>query len=173
MAVTRTLACPDCGGTFPWLFMNEDDWPTHCARCGSYMGVNDPPEIVPGAPAILTEKGKSVDQTYRAYEDASLRQAEIHDNPTLKVTNMKDNLRAGDVAAVAPQPSQEYKSAVEAMGGDSQGGYWQSNLQSTIAQTQNGRERGTGAVALKALQGGKGVEVPAASPTLKGNWGAG
>ena len=41
----------------------------------------------------------------------------------LKVTNMKDSMREGDVAAIGPQTSEVYKQQVQTLGGDPAGSF--------------------------------------------------
>ena len=48
---------------------------------------------------------KAVDMTYRALEDSSAARAAALNNPQMKITDMKDRLREGDVAAVLPNNS--------------------------------------------------------------------
>ena len=152
MPVTRTLRCPDCSATFPWLFLERDesDFPNCCPRCGNVM--TDEPQSLPGGFSIGTAKGKAVDLTYRQIEDASNVRAEAAGDPSLKITNMKDNLREGDVAAMAPQPSREYQNQVAAAS-EAAGGFnhWQHSgmggvsTEQTLALARAGAREGTGA----------------------------
>jgi hypothetical protein len=136
------------------------------------------PLVVPGLFSIGTHKGKAVDLTYRQLEKSSEVRAEMAGDPSLKVTNLKDNLREGDVAAFAPQPSKEYTSQVEGLAAASgqQVNYWQSapmgaSTSQVISYAKSGPDRqSTGAPVLAAIQGGNGMPPPV--PSLKGKWGA-
>ena len=173
MPVTRTLRCPDCSATFPWLFLERDgsDFPNCCPRCGNVM--TDEPQSLPGGFSIGTAKGKAVDLTYRQIEDASNVRAEAAGDPSLKITNMKDNLREGDVAAMAPQPSREYQNQVAAAS-EAAGGFnhWQHSgmggvsTEQTLALARAGAREGTGARALHAIQAARGG--PPAPSTVGG-----
>ena len=48
---------------------------------------------MPPLVSIGTHKGKAVDLTYRQLEKSSEVRAEMVGDPSLKVTNLKDNLR--------------------------------------------------------------------------------
>lgn len=107
MPVTRTYECPDCGHQFRFLHMNRDEPPPeHCPACGNYMG--ETPQAMPSLFSIKSRVSKSGDQVYRAMEDASAARAEQVEAMTgesashMRITNMRDNQRQGDVAAVTP-----------------------------------------------------------------------
>lgn len=91
MPVMRTYKCPDCGGSFRHLHMLRDDPPPEvCELCNSFMGEDPQPEL--SAPAISAGHPKTV----REAVDSVYRQAEQFNG----VTNMKDNLQMGEVAAM-------------------------------------------------------------------------
>lgn len=145
-----TIQCSECGEK--WSVVAEK-MPRMCIMCGAA----DDPDFVPerlniGGSAIA----RSVDQTYRQYEEASAAAAEATGNPTMKVTNMKDNLREGDVAAIVPQPSKDYRDQVAAIaGGDYspwQGGFGGVSTQAALAGVKSGQDRGTGAPVMQAIQ---------------------
>lgn len=113
--ILRKYECPDCGGVFTHLHEStngvEDPPPSFCAKCGNYMGVE--PQSVPGFGAIRTAKNQSIDNVYRMSERMSEQRAEAaadmagvpkSEMSHLKVTDMKDNMRQGDIAAVTPPP---------------------------------------------------------------------
>jgi hypothetical protein len=112
--------CPDCGGTFRFLHHPSDsDPPDRCQLCHAWMSDDEPPEeiFVPQAPGIKKSPyAKSVDQTYRAMEDASIQRAKDAADMAgvpesemnhLKITNMRDpsEMREGDTAAIMPAAS--------------------------------------------------------------------
>jgi len=101
--------CPDCGGKFRWLFGEAP--PNFCPLCAAYVGENEATEFVPKAPAIRTAAGQIPDKLFRQMETASIERAEQArdiaggdrvDYSHMHITNMRDNLREGDVAAIVP-----------------------------------------------------------------------
>lgn len=108
MPVMRTYQCPDCTGTFDHLHMRStDEPPNFCPLCGSSMTDAVPS---PARVNIATNAGKSGDQVYRAMEDGSAQRAQmaadhlgvdVSEMSAMKTTDMKDNMREGDTAAVS------------------------------------------------------------------------
>jgi hypothetical protein len=101
--------CPDCGGKFRWLF--ADPPPLFCPLCAAYVGEDESDEFVPKAPAIRTAANQIPDQLFRNMEQSSIERADQArelaggdraDYSHMHITNMKDNLREGDVAAIVP-----------------------------------------------------------------------
>ena len=98
------LRCPSCRGTFSIA----EGWPTQCELCGYDTSIpqdRDEVEI----PAFLSPRVKSADATYRQIEQGSADRAhmaaevagcDVSDMAGLKVTNLRDNPRPGDVAAI-------------------------------------------------------------------------
>lgn len=100
-----TYRCPDCAGEFDFLHHPADEPPPErCELCGSYMG--DEPQ---SAPVLHLNFGKPKnavpDQLYRRMEDSSKARAEeaaemtgasVSEMSAVKITDMKDNTRAGD-----------------------------------------------------------------------------
>ena len=109
MPIVRTYQCPDCSGTFDHLHMRSDEAPPNfCALCGAPTTVDR--RVT--APHIAGLAGKSGDQVYRAMEESSAYRADVaaeqlgvssSDVAAMKVTDMKDNMREGDTAAVSVQ----------------------------------------------------------------------
>jgi hypothetical protein len=107
MARFRTLQCPDCEGTFRWLQHPSDEpLPNFCPKCGSSMTAE--PAFMPVAPHIARSIGKTADNVYRQMEEASTANMEAaaelgggdtSDYNALKISDMADYLRPGDVAA--------------------------------------------------------------------------
>lgn len=163
-----TVQCPECGDKFSLKLNKGDPLPDYCSHCGAYVGPDE--HFVPTKMNIGSALGKSGDQVYRQMEDASAVRAEAAGDPSLKITNMKDNLREGDVAAIAPQPSKEYQQQVQALKqGNPEFSPWQANVAGQLAMVKSGPDRTTGARALTAIQGARGG--PPAPTTLQGNWG--
>lgn len=99
------LKCPGCKSAFPWD--TTAGWPRFCPLCSYDTSMDDNPEVA--APHIGTLKGKSGDQVYRQMEQASERRVEAaaemagvdkSEMSSLKITNLRDNLRTGDIAAM-------------------------------------------------------------------------
>jgi len=82
----------------------DDPPPRFCPHCGTDFGDEElepvPSKVAIGGSAIV----KAVDGTYNIIEETSAARAEELNAPWLKTTNMRDNLREGDVAAM-PLPN--------------------------------------------------------------------
>ena len=110
MAKYLHLECPDCGGTFKWLRHPSDEpLPNFCPRCGSNLAAE--PVFVPEAPHVAKTIGKTADGVYRQMEQASrdhqyLAAEMTGDDPSdyaaMRLNDMPDYLRAGDIAAKIP-----------------------------------------------------------------------
>jgi hypothetical protein len=100
------LRCPHCRKKFAWK--SGTDMPDDCPLCGKYVGTDrDDADIV--MPAILGQRTKIADQVYRDMEKGSEHRTHLaaemgggtaSDYSNLKITDMKDNLRAGEIAAM-------------------------------------------------------------------------
>lgn len=142
--ISHSYRCPDCAQKF--RIAPNEPVPNFCPICGSYVGPDDGP-FVPKSPMIRTEQTVANDYVYRKLEadsearaDAALPAIEkqlidsgipveqaqkmaAQQASELRVTNMKDNIRDGEVAAIGPQPSPSYKQQVESLGGDPNGSF--------------------------------------------------
>lgn len=107
MAVKYRLQCPKC----TWKFYALSLYPDCCPRC-AYEYEPDPGDNVISMPTIRTAVNNSLDKVYRAEEAASEKRAEqaaemagvpVAEMSGLKITNMRDNMREGDIAAVPVQ----------------------------------------------------------------------
>ena len=176
MPVIRTYRCSACGFVFEHLHMNDDDNPEGCPHC-QLDGEHDDEPLYIQLPSQAKLGGsylsRSVDQTYRQVEESSQvraqmaadsmeaqyratgmdgaeaqRQAEAAAR-AVKVTDLKDNLRVGDVAAKPPpQPSAEYNAMLGQLGGS----LWQGSVSDAIAMTKQGPDRGTGSGIVQHIQ---------------------
>jgi len=102
-----SLRClnPDCRYKFPWDPLQG--WPDFCQKCKQGME-NERDDVV--MPFIRSSaRVKAVDQVYRdmekgseirAQQAAELVGASVSDMSALKITDLKDNQRQGDIAAV-------------------------------------------------------------------------
>jgi hypothetical protein len=103
--------CPTCTQQFSFRHDPGDcPPPSFCALCGAFVG-EDPSQVMQ-APHIQKSIGKVADAVYRDMEssaDYRIEQAaemtgmDASDLSAMKVTDLKDNLRAGDVAAILPE----------------------------------------------------------------------
>ena len=103
MPVTRTYECDDCGHRETVLHLSRDEPAPACSKCSG----NARAQV--SAPHIAKSIGRTGDATYRAMEDAARGRAElvaaqtgepVHETGML-VTDMRDNLRPGDLAAAS------------------------------------------------------------------------
>lgn len=100
--VFRTFGCPECGGEFEVMQERDEGPPAKCQICAADMteeGVVIPLSLPRGGKIVGSPTAKGVDMTYKMLEDSSAAMAAESGNPHLKVTDLKDNLRMGDVAA--------------------------------------------------------------------------
>lgn len=106
--------CPDCEQQFAYAVDPDGrDGPDFCPKCGSNLSDNPPDEVELQRMNIQTIKGKIGDQVYRQMETAAdarieevaekygMDKSELSD---MKITNMRDNMREGDIAAITPAP---------------------------------------------------------------------
>jgi hypothetical protein len=102
-AMTKSIlyACPECSGQFAYLHhpnTNEDPAPRFCPLCG-FDTQQEPLEYAVTSPALGNATAKSVDDVYREMEAGAAYRAALAGDPSLKMTNMQDHLRAGDISA--------------------------------------------------------------------------
>lgn len=183
--IRRTYRCPDCAEKFS--LAHGDPIPNYCPLCGAYVGVD--PNFVPSRMNIATSIGKAGDWSYRKLEadsearaeaavpaiEQQLRDAGIPAEQAqkmaaaqaaeIKVTNMRDNMREGDVAAI-PQVSPLYRQQVTALGGDPNGAFVGGMGVASASPAPVGE---SGAKAVQMIQGGVWrSRTPTASATVLG-----
>lgn len=120
---TKKYECPDCTGKFSFHHDPGDcPPPQFCPLCGSNVSSDElyqPPLL-----HIAKSIGKVADDTYRQMEQASDARIEMAAEMTgydrselsgMKITDMRDNMREGDVAANLP--SNPVSQALEAQQG--------------------------------------------------------
>lgn len=100
------LRCPKCRQAFKWIA--SDGFPDNCKICQEPIGGNrDDDDIV--MPFVRSPKTDRTDKVYRDMERGSEVRAQlgaeaagcsVSDMSALKMTNMKDNQREGDIAVV-------------------------------------------------------------------------
>lgn len=164
MTILYKLQCPECGEKFRW---EGENFPDFCPRCQAYVGVD--PNFVPSRLNIGgSALAKSAEATYRALEQSSEVRAEMAGDPSLKITNMRDNLREGDVAAIMPQPSKTYRDAVAGMDYNPWSGGIGVDTNQALALAKQGGMSGTGRVVLETIQGGALPKAPNVQQSLAG-----
>lgn len=85
------------------VMLDGDEHPKFCNVCGAPVGGVE--EAIPGTKAIGGSAIlQAVDGTYRMLEETSAARAKMVGQPNIKITNLKDRLREGDVAAM-PLPA--------------------------------------------------------------------
>lgn len=114
MAILRSYKCPDCAGVFEFLHHPQNEPPpSHCPLCGADVsGAKKKRKTrlevkITKAPAIKGVASRSVDGLYRGMENAAeqrrqeaaaLLGVDVRSLSGMKMTNMKDNLREGDMS---------------------------------------------------------------------------
>ena len=168
MPILLKLQCPDCLHRFSIRMEDDGKLPTFCPACGNRMEEDDS-DFVPTQMNIGTLHGKSGDKVYRMLEESSAYRAEVTGDPSLKVTNLKDNLREGDVAAmpVNNAVTQYAAAAKEAVGFD----YFQASMGDTLGAVRSREERAGGASVLGAIQEAKGTTPVPTVRGLRGGFG--
>jgi hypothetical protein len=164
--VFRTYSCDGGGEGEPHRFevmLASGDHPKFCPQCGCEVDASAlpvPAKIAVGGSAIA----RSTDQTYRLLETSSAARAAELDAPHLKITDMNDTLRHGDVAAKAPQNAVT-RFAAEAKAGlginylQWGGGMGGARVGPPIPAGAGQAYSGPGHVALQALQPGHEARV--------------
>jgi len=100
----RSYSCDGGGEAEPHEFevmLKSGEHPKFCPVCGCEVDAEAlplPAKIAIGGSAIA----RATDQTYRLLESSTAARAAELGAPALKVTDLKDNLREGDVAAKPP-----------------------------------------------------------------------
>lgn len=108
------LRCPICRQAFAWN--DSSQFPDNCLLCHEFIGPDPDRDVtVIPMPFIKSAKTKQNDELYRSMEKGSEVRAElgaqaagcsVSDMSALKMTDMNDNQREGDIAAkLAPDDS--------------------------------------------------------------------
>lgn len=112
MTKMKRYECPECKGQFDYLHHPsvEDDPVRFCPLCGfDTMGDNAAQmEAQLGSPMLRSNLGKSTENVYRAMEEGAAFRAEVAKEKygadqaeanLLKITDMQESRREGDIAA--------------------------------------------------------------------------
>lgn len=109
--ICRTYACPACNQQYDILQDRDEGSPDQCPKCG--VTYETPVLRVPGGFNIGgSDIARGTDGAVRALFDSTEAMAKEHNNPAMKVTNLRDNVKPGEVYAMpnsVPQPSREYQ----------------------------------------------------------------
>ena len=101
-----SLKCSECKGKFRW----DGEWPDHCPLCGVNMALPD--DNVISMPALRSAVTSANDKLYRdmekgsehrAYMAAEVAGVPVSEMSHLKITNMRDDTRPGEIAAMPVQ----------------------------------------------------------------------
>jgi hypothetical protein len=101
------LRCTSCRKAFPWEASLT--WPKVCPLCGDDIGGEDRGDNGVVMPFIRSARMAATDKTYRDIEAGSeervARAAELtgstkEDMSSLKITNIHDNMKQGDIASM-------------------------------------------------------------------------
>lgn len=113
MAISRTYRCPACAGEFRYLHHpNDEPPPRFCPHCAYDTHAEDVVDFAAAvsAPHIRNRViVQAVEDTYRGMEAGAQNQIRLAAEATgepesefanMKITNLRDNLREGDIASV-------------------------------------------------------------------------
>ena len=101
------LKCPECRKSF--RYDPKDEHPRFCPLCRADIGGNTGDDTVISIPAFLSAKSKATDQVYRdierssehrAQQAAQLAGCDVAEMANMKVTNIADARKPGQVAAI-------------------------------------------------------------------------
>jgi len=104
-----SLRCPACRGKFRWD--PNEGMPDKCELCGGKVGHDRDDDDLVWRLLRATDRTASIDKVYRDMEAGSEVRAQAaaemlgvptHEMSAIKITDMKDNQRQGDIAAVVP-----------------------------------------------------------------------
>ena len=104
------IRCTSCRGAFPWN--TKEHWPKFCPLCSADLGDDRADDDIV-MPFIRSSSSKlaAADRVYREMEESSSRRAQaaadmvgapVSEMSGLKITDMRDNQRPGDLAVPLP-----------------------------------------------------------------------
>jgi hypothetical protein len=106
MTKMRTYECPSCVGRFEYLHhpnVQADPPPRFCPLCGFDTLADEALALtVPITSPHIQNSAvvKGVDGAWQAEQEGAKFRAELSGESSLSITDMKDNLRAGDITAI-------------------------------------------------------------------------
>jgi hypothetical protein len=101
------IRCPACKTKFRW-FTETEGYPSNCPKCDAYVGHDRADDDVV-CPNILSFSTRCQDGVYKAMEKASQERVyqaaemagcDASDMKDLKITNLRDNMKQGEIAAI-------------------------------------------------------------------------
>jgi hypothetical protein len=129
--VAVVIRCPHCKTKFRWL-AQTDAYPKDCPECGEYVGHDraDDDVVVPNILAFSTRcqdgvyKAMEKASEERVYQAAEMAGCDASEMSSLKITNMRDNMREGDIAAIPVKNDiTDHMDRMRAMNPNAQVGY--------------------------------------------------
>lgn len=186
MKTVLKVQCPACG--YKWRMPGDEPFPNFCPANGCQLSVPDP-KFVPSKVTIRSVQGVAENWTYRKLEADSEARAEkaepmieqqlvdagiSRENAQraaasqardLLITNMRDNIRDGEPAAMPV--SNTVTGVQDAMAA---AGMWQGNWQGGMGVASAGPApfNESGAKGLYAIQSSRGGTTPAAPASVSG-----
>lgn len=152
------LKCPECRKVFRYAPL--DGHPRFCPLCKADIGGNDGNDDVISIPAFLSAKTKATDGVYReiertsevrVHQAAELAGCDASDMANMKVTNIRDARKPGQVAAVPVVNSVSmHMDAMEKAGMPT--GFGVPNAAELAGQVRSGAHPNMGAKTLGAIQ---------------------
>ena len=152
------LKCPECRKVFKYQPL--DGHPRYCPLCKADIGGNDGNDDVISIPAFLSARAKATDQVYRdlertseanMYKAAEMAGCDASDMANMKVTNIRDARKPGEIAAVPVVNSvTAHMDAMERAGMPT--GFNVPNAAELAGQVRSGPHPNAGAKTLGAIQ---------------------
>ncbi len=148
------LECDFCSHQFQYLSDGPHDIaPEECPSCKSPADKDTVTQLPPFM-NILSAKGKSRDRSYREFERASEARIELAANESgldksdlawMKITDMKDDVRQGELAIKTPTLNNPVTQAMDQMKARGQSVGFVNPMQAGIPQGSGGNAMVTGA----------------------------
>lgn len=152
------LKCPECRKTF--RYDPKDAHPRFCPLCKADIGGDEGDDLVISIPAFLSAKSKATDQVYRDIERSSENNAraaaelagcDVSEMANMKVTNIRDARKPGQVAAVpVVNAVSQHMDAMERAGMPV--GFGVPNAAELASSVKSGPYPNAGAKAMAAIQ---------------------
>lgn len=158
------LRCYTCRKRFKWD-LTENGWPEACPLCGASVASERADDDIV-MPFIRSAKTDRTDKVYRDIEAGSERRVELaaqaagcapEDMSSLKITNMADNQREGDIAAKLVTPAGDEGKFFQPNGSS----YMQGNASGAVIDPHSGKITSgiaprAGASAVETIRGAMG-----------------
>jgi hypothetical protein len=133
--VAVVIRCPHCKTKFRWL-AQTDAYPKDCPECGAYVGHDraDDDVVVPNILAFSTRcqdgvyKAMEKASEQRVYEAAEMAGCSPSEMSSLKITNMRDNVKPGETSEIPVRNAvTDAMDRMKAMNPNAQVGYGSDN----------------------------------------------